>query len=184
MSSAYKIKDESRFHFLTMSVVDWMDVFTRKDHQQIIIDSLRFCQKNKGLQIGAWCMMTNHIHLIARSEQNSLGKTIGEFKRFTSHQMLKEISASAKESRKNWLMGRFSQASRQYKSADKHQLWQYESHPVELNTNTIIQQKVDYLHYNPVKAGFVETPEAWRLSSAMEYSGGGRVPLIDCYLMW
>jgi putative transposase len=90
MSDKYKIWDNSKAYFITATVVGWIDVFTRKNHKMLIVDSLQYCQKNKGLEIYGYCLMSNHLHMIARAGgTNSISDVIRDFKKFTSRELIK-----------------------------------------------------------------------------------------------
>jgi len=92
MSEKYKIWDQQKAYFLTMTVVGWIDVFTRKNHKMTIIDSLRFCQKEKGLTLFGYCIMSSHIHIIARADGKiSLSEILRDFKKFTSKAIIEQI---------------------------------------------------------------------------------------------
>ena len=84
MSSGYQIQDQYATHFLTPTIVDWVDIFTRKIYRDIIIESLAFCIKNKGLILYGYVIMTNHLHLLVRSEPGKLSDTMRDFKKFTA----------------------------------------------------------------------------------------------------
>ncbi|SFS83464.1 transposase [Sphingobacterium wenxiniae] len=80
----YAIRDQEGIHFITFAVVQWVDVFTRKEYTDIIIESLRYCQKNKGLKIYAWCIMSNHVHLIVSTHSPyHLSDILRDFKKYT-----------------------------------------------------------------------------------------------------
>ena len=64
MGRKYAIRDKGAVYFVTFTVVNWIDVFIRNDYKEIIIDSLKYCQTNKGLNVHAYCIMTSHVHLI------------------------------------------------------------------------------------------------------------------------
>ncbi len=81
MAYEYRIKDQYGLYFITSTVHQWVDVFTRKDYIDILLDSLRFCQQEKGLKIYAWVIMTNHIHLIVQSDKVPLSDIIRDFNR-------------------------------------------------------------------------------------------------------
>ncbi len=66
------IRNQDAMHFLTLTIVDWVDVFTRKKYRDMLLDSLLFCQKEKGLTLTAYFIMSNHIHPIAQSENGRL----------------------------------------------------------------------------------------------------------------
>src|ERR1700722_16049637 len=81
-------------HFLTLTVVDWVDVFTRANHKMTIVDSLKHCQKEKGLEIYAWVLMSNHLHMIASAaneKENTLSDILRDFKKFTSKKIIENI---------------------------------------------------------------------------------------------
>src|SRR5215216_5947569 len=102
MSEKYKIRDQDKLHFITFAVVDWIDVFTRQEYKDILLESLRHCQKEKGLEVYAWCIMSNHIHLIVgrSKEEIKLEDIVRDFKKFTSVQLCKAIESNASESRR------------------------------------------------------------------------------------
>lgn len=104
MSYAYIIRDQFAIHFVTFTVNQWVDVFTRNDYKNIIIDSLQFCQNEKGLEVYSWVIMTNHIHLIIRSEHGNLSDIIRDFKKYTANQIIKAIESNPLEGRKRWLL--------------------------------------------------------------------------------
>ena len=84
---------------LRVALEGWLDVFTRNEYKDLVLESLEFCQKNKGMEIHAWCIMTNHVHLIFRSIENQKPELLlGDFKRFTSRSVVKAIQENPKES--------------------------------------------------------------------------------------
>jgi len=176
MSTGYQIEDQSALYYLTLQVVDWIDIFTRPIYRDIIIDSLRFCQEKKGLQIFSYVIMSNHIHLIANSPYGHLSETLRDFKKYTTKTIISAIT-EGNESRKDWLLNRFGfnaqqhNLSRNIGSRNEHyQLWTHENHAVILYSNDFIQQKLEYLHNNPVRARIVEKPEDYIYSSARNYA--------------
>ena len=111
MSRNYKFHNPDGVYFVSFAVVDWLDVFTRNEYKTILIDSLRFCQQKKGMEIFAWCIMTNHVHLIFRSTGEQKPELlIGDFKRFTSKVIVKAIIENPRESRKEFLLEQFLKA--------------------------------------------------------------------------
>jgi len=182
MSSKYKFRNQDALYFISFSVVQWVDVFTRRLYKDILIESLAFCQKNKGLRIHAYCIMTNHVHLIiSRTGSQRMEHILRDLKKFTAHQLLKEIEGNSKESRRNWMLWIFRSAGMRKSSNEKYQFWIHGNHPIELYDNHIMDQKLDYIHQNPVEAGFVDEPEEYLYSSARNYAG--RVGLLDIYLI-
>ncbi len=168
MSTSYKIKDQEGLYFLTFQIVGWVDIFTRKTYRDIAIESFKYCQTNKGLEIFAFVIMSNHIHLIARSLQADLSGFIRDFKNHTSKAFLETLE-SKDESRRDWLKLVFEYHGK-FKNKQTFQVWTHENHAEHLFSQKFIEQKLEYIHKNPVKAGIVEKPEDYLYSSARNYA--------------
>jgi len=126
--------------------------------------NLEFCQKNKGLEIFAWCIMSNHVHLIIRAKERYLLQDIlRDFKKFTSKAIIKAISDNPVESRKEWLF-------KQFKTDEGYSFWRGDNKPIELWSNPVIDQKLNYLHQNPLEEGLVFRAQDYRYSSACDYA--------------
>ncbi|RDC65918.1 transposase [Adhaeribacter pallidiroseus] len=161
-------------------MVFWLDVFVRLTYKNLFVESLNFCIKNKGLRVHAWCLMTSHVHLIIPAEEPSkanLSDILRDLKKFTATQVIREIETGV-ESRKDWLVDKFKfTASQNYRNTT-YQFWQQNNHAEELISNKFIPQKLDYIHENPVKEGWVEEAMHYLYSSARDYSGlNGLVPI-------
>jgi len=184
MSDQYKATNPEGIYFLTFTIVDWIDIFTRHSYKEIIIDSLEYCQQNKGMRLYAFCLMTNHIHLIASAEGNlKLFEIVRDFKKFTNKLLIREIIES-NESRKKWLLNKFEFAGRYLERIENYKVWQDGYHAIELITPQFTFQKLNYIHQNPVRAGIVSEPEHYLYSSASNYSrlpGLLEVELLDVY---
>lgn len=169
MGFHYRI-NEGKAHFVTMTVVDWIDVFTRKNHKMAIVESLKYCQENKGLEIFAWCLMPSHLHLIIRADTDvKLSDTIRDFKKFTSKKIIRLIQEEP-ESRREWMLDRFEFTGR-YNPKIKHfKFWQDGNHPVELFSPQFTKQKLDYIHNNPLEEMFVSESHEYLFSSSRNYS--------------
>lgn len=180
MGRKYKFHDNSKLYFVTFTVIDWIDIFTRNEYTDIIYDSIKYCQQNKGLEIYAYCIMTNHIHLIIGTENNILSDIVRDFKSFTSRKIKKEIIKNPKESRKKWILDLMEKQGPANERNKDFQFWQQHNHPIELSTNEMLEQRLDYIHKNPVTAGYVEKEEEWLNSSAGDYYGirKGKIDLI------
>jgi putative transposase len=100
----YKIRNQSLPHFITFAVSEWVDVFTRKLYRDILLDSIRYCQKEKGMRLHSWCIMSNHLHLIVASKENDLSGLLRDFKKFTSKEIIKAIKENKQESRREWML--------------------------------------------------------------------------------
>lgn len=170
MSSKYKVHNPEGSYFLTLTIVGWIDLFSRQVYRDILLDSLRYCQQHKGLLLYAYVVMTNHVHLItAVQEGHSLVETVRSLKKHTAKQILQAIEQEP-ESRREWLLYLFGYFGKQVKQA--HQVWQHDNHPIELWSDKVIAQKIHYIHLNPVRAGLVAEPEHWLYSSASNYLHG------------
>lgn len=170
MGNAYQIKDQEATYYLTFQVVGWADVFSRQIYRDIIIDSFKYCIENKGLELFAYVIMTNHVHVIMRSKNGNLSDIVRDFKKYTSKQILELISSSNIESRREWLEMIFKYHARFNKRAGERQLWTHENHAVELSTNEMMDSRLNYIHNNPVRAGIVQNPEDYIYSSASNYA--------------
>ena len=158
---------EGEIYFVTLTVVGWIDIFTRQKYADILIENLKYCQLKEGLKIYAYVIMSNHIHIIAKRENSSLNLTelLGRFKSFTAKKIINELEEDNHESRKEWLLYLFKFYAKNNKQCSKHHFWHYTNHPVELYTNEVIDQKINYIHQNPVRAGIV-TDEAYYFYSS------------------
>jgi putative transposase len=172
MSRGYKFHDQERPYFVTFSVVRWIDVFTRRVYRDILVDSLKYCIQNKGLELYAWVIMSNHVHLIIGTKGQPMQDILRDIKRHTSKMLLKAISENVQESRRDWLLWFFEREGKQNSNNETYQFWQQGNHPIELWSNTVIDQKLDYIHNNPVTAGWVDEPEHYLYSSARDYADG------------
>jgi len=153
-----------------MQIVYWIDIFTRKKYRDIVTDSLAYCMTAKGLEVYAYVIMSNHVHLIVRSDTENLSGTLGDLKKFTSKQIIKTIQEEP-ESRREWLLFMFSRAANQHARNKEFQVWTHENHAVLLYSEQFVSEKLDYIHNNPVRSGIVEHPEDYLYSSARNYAG-------------
>ena len=172
MTRKYKIRDQDKLHFVTFTVINWLDIFIRKDYKDIFLDSIRHCQKKKGLELCAYVIMSSHVHMIiGRSAEDGLDGIIRDIKKFTSSSIIKAIKNNPQESRKELLLWLFQRAGKKNAHNTHYQFWQQHNQPIELSTNEMIDQRVNYIHNNPVEAGIVLSPEHYLYSSAINYAG-------------
>ncbi len=173
MSRKYKFRDNDKLYFVSFATVYWIDVFIRDEYRHLLLDSLRHCQEKKGLEVYAWCLMTSHVHLIIGSQGEKMQDILRDFKSFTSRQMRQAIQEHPQESRREWMLWMMERAGRKNSNNQKSgfQFWQQHNQPIELFSNHVMQQKLDYVHRNPVEAGFVSAPEDYVYSSARDYAG-------------
>lgn len=153
-------------NFVTLTVVDWIDIFTRKLYGDFIIKNLAYCRQEKGLEIYSYVLMPDHLHMIVRPEEILLTDILRDFKTFTSKKLFKMVLDNSQDSRRIWILKAFRDAGLNNPLNKNHQIWQNGNYPIALFSNKVIQQKVDYIHQNPVKAGLVESAEKYYYSSA------------------
>ena len=183
MSTKYKIRDPEGVYFVTFTIIRWLDVFTRQEYRDIFMESLRYCQKNKGLALYAYCIMSSHVHLIiSQHGERELHGTIRDIKKHTSLAIINAIKNNQQESWKDLLLWCFEKAGTSNVNNERYQFWQQHSHPIELNTNEKLFQRLNYVHQNPVEAGIVLSAEDYFYSSAMNYAGRPE-KLIDVILI-
>ena len=172
MSRNYKIRNQDELYFVTFTVVQWLYVFTRREYRDILLDSIRYCQQHKGLEVWGYCVMTSHAHWIfGRHGEPSLEGIIRDIKKYTSVKIIEAIRNNEHESRRELLLWLFERAGKKNSNNTNYQFWQQHNHPIELNTNYKIDQRLEYIHQNPVVEGIVLSPEDYLYSSAVNYAG-------------
>ncbi len=164
MANKYSITDQKAVHFLTFRVHQFVDVFTRQLYIELLLESIKHCQKEKGLRVYGWVIMTNHAHFIFDSVDVALSDIIRDLKKFTSKSIFTAIETNDQESRKRWLLWLLKK--------DEH-IWFWEEgyHGEEIWTKDFFETKLNYIHMNPVKAGIVEKEEEYLWSSCGDYYG-------------
>ena len=162
----YKIYPETTScYFSTISITAWLPIFQGDHYFKIIIDSLKFCQSQKGLLIHGYVIMPTHVHLItSNKETHNLSEIMRDFKNYTS----KEIKKKLTEDNRIQFLKIFSNAAENLQK-QQYKIWQDGYHPVALLSEKWFNEKMEYMHYNPVQKGFVELPEHWKYSSARNW---------------
>ena len=166
----FLISDQNSIYFLTFTVVGWLDVFTRNEYKIEIVASLNYCINHKGLKVYSWCLMSNHLHLVAQAELGfRMSDIIRDFKKYTAKKIIHLIQEEP-ESRKGWMLNQFEYAGRNLQRIKYFKFWKDDSHAIQLEGD-MIDQKIEYTHQNPVEALIVEEPEYYLYSSARDYAG-------------
>ena len=179
MSRKYKFHNPEGIYFVSFATVYWLDVFVREQYFTAFVESLEYCRKNKGMELFAYCILPSHVHLILRDKNNDPGKLLKELKTYTSKLLQKLIADNPQESRKEWLLWMMKRAGNKNSNVKHSQFWQQNNKPIELWSNEVINQKINYIHNNPVESGFVIEPHHWKFSSAANFSGEPGVIEID-----
>ena len=177
-ADGYKIRDQGGTHFLTFSFMGWIDIFSRKVYRDILLDSFSFCRQHKGLLVGAYVIMTNHVHVIGTAKHENLSDIVRDFKSFTSKKIIETMQTEV-ESRREWFDYMFKYFAAPSSRHEYYRLWTGDNHPELIYSPDFLMTKLNYIHMNPVRAGIVEVPEHYIYSSASNYVLGKGVMEID-----
>ena len=157
-------------------MLNWLPVFTRPGTVQILLDGLIFRQQQKGVKVYGYVILENHMHCILQA--SDLGQQVHDFKAFTA----KEILRYLEENHAERLLGLLAFFKKAHKTGSHYQFWQEGSHPQLIQDEAMLRQKLEYIHHNPVKRGYVDEAVDWRYSSARNYQG--QEGLIPVYTDW
>ncbi|MBN7813325.1 transposase [Algoriphagus sp. H41] len=178
----FQVSDQNAVYFLTLTIVEWVDIFTRREYKMEVVDSLNFCVERKGLEIFAWCLMSNHLHLLCRSKEAfRLSDTIQDFKKFTARKILGSMEKESIESRAKWILKIFRERGASQSRISNYKFWNDGLHAVWVESAVFFEQKLHYIHRNPVEAMVVEEPEEYLFSSARDYSGKKGLVKVEVY---
>ncbi len=170
MSDRYKIFDQNAVYFMTLTIVDWIEVFTSKEQKHMIVNALKYCQKEKGLEIYGWCLMPSHLHLICSvSSEIGMSSFLRDFKKFTSKEIVKLVNKMP-ESQREWTLKQFEKACKYLKRDQKYKVWQDSNQAKIILSANFFYQKLKYIHDNPVEEMLVTNPEDYMFSSARNYA--------------
>jgi putative transposase len=143
----------------------WLAIFTRPNTVQILLYSWRYLQKNELFQIHGYVILENHLHLIVSSDNPR--EHMKRFKSFTARKIIDYLT----EQKISLFFKQLAFHKLKHKTDSQHQFWQEGTHPKQIINEEMMRQKLDYIHYNPVKRGYVDLSEHWRYSSARDYVG-------------
>lgn len=155
-------ENENLPHFVTITVFDWLDIFTKKEYYGVLINCLIFCRENLGLLLYEYVLMTNHVHLIvAADEGRKLSKLISSFKKRTTMEILFLLRRDKQR--------RLIRALTQYGVGEDgfpSRIWQRDNFPEVIIATRFLKKHIEYIYNNPVKSGYVAKPHEWVYSSA------------------
>ncbi len=177
MSRKYKFNNKEGVYFISFATVYWIDVFIREQYFDVIIQALSFFRKERGMLIYGFCIMPSHVHLLFQAAEENPSALIRDLKKFTATTILHLIQSNQQESRKEWLLWMFKRAGAKSSNVTKYQFWQHHNHPIEIYSDKFFDEKLEYIHQNPVVNGFVSEPQDWKYSSAKNYQQA-----VDCVL--
>jgi REP element-mobilizing transposase RayT len=172
----YRFAESEYPYFLTCTIVGWLAVFTRPEAVQVVFDSWNFLKKEKGIRLYGYVVLENHLHFIASAPD--LSNVVKRFKMYTARQLINLLEAHGAKV----LLQQLRALKLRHKTDSDHQVWEEGSKPKQIQGDEMMLQKLEYIHYNPVKLGYVDEPVHWRYSSARNYAG--RAGLIDVITDW
>lgn len=172
----YRIAEAEYPYFMTCTIVGWLAVFTRPEAVNIVYDSWRFLAKERNFRLYGYVILENHLHLVASAPD--LPNAMKSFKMFTARQIVDLLTAHGAKT----LLNQLAMMKLRHKSKSDYQVWEEGSQPKQIANNEMMLQKLEYMHNNPLKRGYVDDPVHWRYSSARNYAG---MPgLIDVATDW
>jgi putative transposase len=150
--------------FFTATILDWKHLLADDNHKNIIIDSLQFMVSNKRIILNAFVIMNNHIHLIWQPCSGYTPSDIqASFMKYTAQQLKQSLIKNEQEIITEFKVNKYDRT---------YQFWKREPLSVALRTHEVFMQKLEYIHYNPVRAGLCINPVDYHYSSAGFYHGG------------
>lgn len=168
MSERYKVKDQEENYFITLTVVKWIDLFTRDRYIHILEESINYSIEEKGLQVYAYVIMPSHLHMIVGTNDKPINDIIRDLKKFTAKKFIDAINETG-ESRKDWLLDTFSFLANKSKRHSNYKVWRDGFHPKIMDRTKKVEAAFNYIHYNPIAAGYVKEEHHWIHSSAGAY---------------
>ena len=172
----YRFGEKDYPHFMTWTIVGWLPLFTREEAVEIIFDSWRHLQQHEDFALFAYAILENHLHLIAKSAD--LSSVVRRSKSYTARRIVDLLKHRHAET----LLLQMKAQTLRHKTDSDYQVWQEGSHPQKIVTVEMMWQKIEYIHLNPVRRGYIDDPLHWRYSSARNYA---RQPgLIDVVTDW
>ena len=169
----YKIYEPTHPHFVTCTILHWLPIFTRQEIVDIILNSLKFLQKQDSLRLHAYVILENHLHIVLRSDD--LRKSMESFKKFTAREILNLL----RRENATTILDQLAFYKKAHRKEKSFQVWEEGYQPKLIQSEAMLKMKIDYIHYNPVKRGYVDKAIHWRYSSARDYKGGYGLIEID-----
>ncbi len=161
--SRYKIYEPTHPHFITCTVLNWIPLFTNRESVDILLESFKYLQQTDNLKLYAYVILENHIHIVAQSDD--IGKSMAKFKRHTARKLLNLLQ----ERNITTILEQLIFYKKAHKTDRRYQLWQEGLQPKLIQSDAMMISKINYIHHNPVKRGYVDEAKHWRYSSARNY---------------
>ena len=163
--SRYKIHEPTAPHFVTCTILHWLPIFTRQESVQIVLDCLNFLKEKDDLKLHAYVVLENHLHMVVQS--SDLQKSMTSFKQHTAKQILEML----KRENVTTILEQLAFYKKAHHREKSYQVWEEGFQPKLIQSDVMMKSKIDYIHHNPVKRGYVDEAKHWRYSSAKDYEG-------------
>jgi len=174
--SRYRIFETEYPYFMTCTIVGWLPVFTRPEAVEVVFDSWRYLRHERGFKLFGYVILDNHLHLIASADE--LSAVMQSFKGFTARRLIDLLKFRSAQV----LLRQLHAHKLRHKTESQYQVWQEGNQPKQIRDDAMMWQKLEYVHDNPVKRGYVDDPLHWRYSSARNYAG--QAGLIEVVTDW
>jgi putative transposase len=158
--------EPGEIYFWTATINNWQRLLQTDKYKQVIIDSLAYLSSRGKIDVFAFVVMPNHIHLIWRINENNGKETAqGSFLKVTAHAFKKMLVNEGGNVLEDYAVETHNK---------KYEFWKRDSLAVALYTREVAYQKMDYLHYNPVAEHWqlVKDPCDYKYSTARFYESG------------
>ncbi|WP_428234707.1 REP-associated tyrosine transposase [Gracilimonas sp.] len=170
--SRYKIHESHEPYFVSSTLLEELPLFSKPQVAQVLLEKFMVLQNMRSVKVYAYVIMPNHFHAVVQGEQ--LSKKLRLTKSYVARQILEVLKRNGHT---RWLQ-KLKECKRSYKRQRTYQVWEEGLHPKQLSTTKMMAQKIEYIHQNPLKAGWVNAPDDWRCSSAGNYLGReGLIPV-------
>jgi putative transposase len=164
--SQWKVTPDVKIYFVTTTVVDWSHIFIADRYFEILIESLKYCMQHKCLHLHGYVIMPNHAHYILSGDDGTnLSDIMRDFGTHTSREIRRSLSSDGRRE----MLQLFRTAALESGRGNEYKVWQEGFHPIGIDSEGFFRQKLEYVHNNPVRKGYVEQPEHWKYSSARNY---------------
>jgi REP element-mobilizing transposase RayT len=175
--TSYKVYETEHPYFMTCSIVDWLPLFSIPAVAEIVLNSLKFHQEKRDFTLFAYIIMENHIHLIAQSKE--LKKCMRTLKSFTAREIVDNLKVEGHD----FYLKKLKELKLVHHRDSEFQIWNEGYHPKQIRSDKMMEQKITYIHQNPVKRGYVEEAAHWRYSSYKNYLGKeGLIPVTVAFM--
>lgn len=174
--SIYRIHEPTHPHFMTCTVLHWIPLFTRQESVKILLESFRYLQKTDNFKLYAYDILENHLHIVAQNDD--IGRSMAKFKAHTAKELIKLLQQENVKT----ILNQLAFYKKVHKVDREYQVWQEGIQPKLIQNDTMMKDKIEYIHNNPVKRGYVDEAQHWRYSSARDYEGS--IGLLDVEQFW